>query len=83
MACSTSTSIQTVLFDRTVYRSKKAMRSFLRRNKFKSRKLDCNDRTCRARQRDPSQFCRGTFRTIPLRRRGAGGVKAVIGKRRA
>jgi len=82
MSCSTRTSIQTVLFDRSVFRSKKAIRAFLRRNKFRT-SLDCNDKTCRARQLAPSRFCKGTFRTIQLRKKGAGGVKAVIGKRRA
>lgn len=84
MACSTSTSIQTVLFDRRVFKSQRTMRNFLRRNGFKSTKLDCRSgKTCRARQLDPSRFCRGTFRTIPLRRKGAGGVKAVVGKRKS
>ena len=82
MSCSTSTSIQTVIFSRRVFKSQRTMRNFLKRNGFRRRKLDCTEKTCRARQIDPGRFCRGTFRTIPLRKKGAGGVMAVVGKRK-
>lgn len=81
-SCSTSTSIQTLIFRRSVFHSQRTIRNFLRRNGFKT-KLDCSEKTCRARQVDPGRFCRGTFRTIPLRKKGAGGVMAVVGKRRS
>jgi hypothetical protein len=76
---SQSTTVQTLLFPRPRYSESRA-KAWTRSHGYAVRKSpDVGDRTIRIRQRDPSDFKKGTFRTISL---GKSGVKAVVGRLR-
>ena len=59
----TTTIIQSVLFDSSVWEEKEA-RDWLGDHDFKSSKLDATDKKLRFRQKDPSEFQKDSFRTI-------------------
>ncbi len=63
-----TTTVQTVLFDRSSWDSKRA-RSWLGGHGFKSSKLDETENKLRFRQREPSEFETGSFRTIATGKR--------------
>ena len=68
------TTIQSVLLSRRSFRTQRLAKAWLGLHGFK-RSLDVKPKTYRARQLDPGQFARGSFRTIHLTQ----GVEAVIG----
>ncbi len=68
----TSTTVQSVLFDNEIWTSSKA-KSWLSDHDFKSSKVDETEAKLRYRQRDPSNFEEGSFRTI-----SAGSKNALI-----
>ena len=75
----TTTIIQSVLFDSSVWEEKEA-RDWLGDHDFKSSKLDSTDKKFRFRQKDPSEFQKESFRTIQakgssMERHGGGTVK--------
>ena len=80
----TSTTVQSVLFDKTVWNSSDA-KKWLGDNNFKSSKLDETEAKLRFRQRDPGDFKDGSFRTIAAGSRskvqtfGEHGVKLRVG----
>lgn len=69
-----STEVQTVLFDVSAF-TPAAARAWARSHGFVAPKVDVTDRYIRLRQRDPSAYRTGTFRTITL----TDGVLAVVG----
>jgi hypothetical protein len=71
--------IQTLIFDKDVFRTKAEALAWARGHGFELHKaLDETGDSFRMRQRDPGDFEAGSFRTITLRP----GVKAVIGRRK-
>ena len=68
-----STKVQSILFDRGRFNSSQA-RAWLKRNGFKSGKLDETENELRFRQRDPGQF------KIFRRKELAPGVSAVVAR---
>jgi hypothetical protein len=82
MSCKATTEVQSLIVVCRRDESRKACavraKRWARDHRFASAKVDCTANTCRVRQRSPRIYCRGTFRTITLRK----GVKAVIAKRR-
>ena len=75
MAKGQSTTVQTLIFSKKNYSAAEA-KAWAAKHKFHAGKVDENDESVRLRQRDPSEFADGSFRTIAL----TDGVKAVIGK---
>lgn len=73
MGCDTEA--QTLIFDRRVFNTVGEAQKWARANGFKSTKVDTNINTYRLRQKLPSAFLRGSFRTVTFR----SGVQAVIG----
>lgn len=73
--CGRDTQVQTLLFDRRVFNTAQEAQRWARGHGYKSTKVDVNINTYRLRQKLPSSFTRGSFRTIEL----TSGVKAVIG----
>ena len=73
-----STTVQTLLFPRPRYSESRA-KAWASAHGYLAYKTDVKSNTIRIRQRDPSDFKKGSFRTISL---GKSGVKAVIGHRR-
>lgn len=72
--CPVGTEIQTIVLDDRYFNQRQA-ESWIRRNGFDLAKVDRTGESYRFRQRAPSAFKEGTFRTFSLRP----GVKAVIG----
>lgn len=78
--------LQTLIFDKKVFRNKKKVRDFIKKNgfkllKYKKSPIMSYEDTYRARQRPPYRFKKTTFRTSPLRigKKVIKGVKAVYG----
>lgn len=69
-----STVVQSLIFDKDYFTKSQAKR-WAAQNEFVSTGVDTKENTYRIRQYDPSDFARGTFRTIAL----SDGVQAVIG----
>jgi hypothetical protein len=69
-----STTVQSLIFDKDYFTKSQAKR-WAAQNEFVSTGVDTKENTYRIRQHDPSDFARGTFRTISL----TDGVQAVIG----
>jgi len=72
--CARGTQVQTLLFDRNRFTRESAI-AWARRNGYVAHKVDTTANKYRIRQRSPSYFTRGSFRTISLSDR----VEAVIG----
>ena len=72
---SSKTKVQTLLFPWPRYSESRA-KAWARAHGFTAHKTDVTDNNVRLRQRPPSAFKSGTFRTITL---GKSGVKAVVG----
>jgi ADP-ribose pyrophosphatase YjhB (NUDIX family) len=72
--CPTGTQIQSVIFSKENFTEKQA-KGWADHNDFKYGKVDETEHKFRLRQKDPSNFKKGSFRTIEL----TDGVKAVIG----
>lgn len=70
-----STKIQTLIFDKEIFTEEEA-KDWAKENDFKADNVDETDDSYRLRQKDPSDFEDGSFKTIELTE----GVKAVIGK---
>jgi hypothetical protein len=70
-----STTVQTLLFPRPRYSESRA-KGWARAHNYLAHKTDITDHYIRLRQRPPSAFKSGSFRTITL---GNSGVKAVVG----
>lgn len=73
----TSTRVQTLIFDRKLFTLTEA-RNWARTHDFKSSGVDETEDSYRIRQRDPSRFKSGSFKTVELTK----GVKAVVGRLR-
>lgn len=73
---SSSTTIQTLIFDKSVFETEAEAREWASDHGFHSSKVDETNESFRLRQLNPSQFEENSFRTIEIRR----GIKAVIGK---
>lgn len=72
--CPRGTQVQTLLFDRDKFTRAEAI-AWARRNGYVAHKIDTTANKYRLRQKAPSHFTRGSFRTIMLSDR----VEAVIG----
>jgi hypothetical protein len=70
-----TTTIQTLIFSKRRYTREQAAR-WLSEHGFHSRKIDETEDSLRFRQREPSEFQAGSFRTVPI----TGGIQAVIGR---
>lgn len=70
-----ATTVQSIIFSKEVFSSADACREWLRSHDFKVPAVDETETSYRFRQREPSEFVDGSFRTIELRN----GVSAVIG----
>ena len=70
------TTIQTLIFDKDVFKTVGSAKAWLKKHGFTSHKVDENENSFRFRQIDPGKFKKDSFRTIELKK----GVKAVIGK---
>jgi hypothetical protein len=71
-----ATTVQTLVFDKQVFKTRAAAETWARDHDFKADKVDETETSFRIRQRDPGDFKEGSFRTIEITR----GVKAVIGR---
>ena len=69
------TKIQTLIFDKAHFTEAEA-KAWAEKHDFKSGDVDETEHSFRLRQREPSEFQKGSFRTITL----TDGVKAVIGR---
>lgn len=76
--CPRGTQVQTLLFDRRSFTRAEAI-AWARRNGYRAHKVDTTANKYRLRQKSPSSFTSGSFRTISLSDR----VEAVIGCPRA
>ncbi len=73
------THVQTLIFPKAQFASALLVRLWILRDdkgRFKVDKIDETAKSYRVRQREPSAFVPGSFRTIKL---GRGGVEAVVG----
>ena len=70
------TTVQTLILSKDRFGTAGEAKRWVRTHKFKAKKIDETESSYRFRQRDPSEFRRGSFRTIEI----AEGVKAVIGR---
>lgn len=68
--------VQSVILERRVFKTKKSAREWVRKRKFKSGKIDTTENHYRFRQKEPSLFIKGSFRTTAIHN----GVKIIIGK---
>lgn len=75
---SDSTVIQTLIFDKKVFKTQAEATEWASDHGFRIDKVDDTEGSFRIRQRSPEEFIEDSFRTIDIRR----GVKAVIGKLR-
>ncbi len=73
-SCPRGTVIQSVLLDKTRFKTPGQAKKWLKEHSF-YRTLDKKPNTFRARQFEPSEFNKRSFRTITLTK----GIKAVIG----
>lgn len=72
-----NTIIQTLIFDKEVFKDKDEVREWVDQHGFVVHKeIEDNEKAFRVRQVDPSEFQEDSFKTIEIRR----GVKAVVGK---
>lgn len=71
-----ATTVQTLILSKKRFKSAKAASKWVRDNGFKVHKIDETSTSYRFRQREPSKFIKGSFRTITL----TTGVKAVVGR---
>ena len=72
------TEIQTLIFDKARFTRQEAI-EWAREHDFRTDKVDETSSSYRLRQKEPSEFLEGSFRTIEL----TTGVKAVIGRPKA
>ena len=70
------TKVQTLIFNKEVYKTTEAAKKWAKDHDFKSDKVDETEDSFRLRQRNPSDFVPNSFRTITLDK----GIKAVIGR---
>jgi len=70
------TKIQTLILSKEKFKTKQAAIKWIEEHDFHSTKVDETNSSYRFRQKDPSDFIEGSFRTIELTE----GVKAVIGR---
>jgi phage I-like protein len=70
------TTVQTLVLDKERFSTRGSASKWVRDHNFKTSKVDEKAGTFRYRQREPSEFKRGSFRTIQI----ADGVQAVIGR---
>ncbi len=68
--------IQTLILSKSRFKTKGQASKWVRSHGFKTSKVDEKKNTFRYRQKEPSAFIEGSFRTITL----TDGVKAVIGR---
>ena len=84
MANNKKTKIQTLIFNKKYYPTKRRVRDWIAANpeykilKYKRNPIDDNPETYRVRQREPYYFKKSTFRTININKSGT--IKAVVGK---
>ena len=71
-----ATKVQTLIFDKEVYKTAEAARKWAKDHDFKSDKVDETDTSFRLRQRNPGDFEPDSLKTITLDK----GIKAVIGR---
>jgi len=70
--------VQTLIFDKTVFKTAEAARAWAKRHDFHFGKVDETEDSFRLRQEEPEELQEGSFRTMVLTR----GVKAVIGRQK-
>lgn len=70
------TVIQSLILSKEEYESREEARSWIVENGYRADKIDETEVSYRFRQREPSEFIEGSFRTIDI----TDGVKAVIGR---
>lgn len=86
MAKTKKIKIQTLIFNKRYYPTKRSIREWIKNNpeykilKHKRNPIDKQEKTFRVRQREPYYFKKSTFRTINLNKTGT--IKAVVGKLR-
>jgi hypothetical protein len=73
-----ATEVQTLLLPRGRFSQYEAVQ-WAERHGYSARKVHATDQYFRIRQHPPSEYKRGSFRTIEL---GSGGIKAVVGRPR-
>jgi hypothetical protein len=74
-AAPTTTTVQTLIFDKDKFDAKKA-KAWASEHDYVSGKVDVTEDSVRLRQKDPGAFQEGSFRTISFKP----GIKAVIGR---